>query len=219
MRETDCFSSAQRQDQRLRTQTETQEVPSECQKTHFCCEGCWAPAWALQRVCGVFILGYSKSSGHNHGQFAIGDSVWIGVLNKMTSNLNHSVILQFCEYETLGRLSWAEIVNIQLSSKSPSCRVCGTKSLSFHMEHRNFPLQAVTWVVLTTKIISWLGFTIILPGIFSIVPLPVCTIPEALHREQSYPIVNPWYSWSACAQRISSVSRSVLQLSQRNSSV
>lgn len=71
MREPDSFSSAQWQDQRPWAQSETQEVLSECQKTHFYHEGDWALAWVLQRGWGVFILeDTQKPSGHNHGQLA-----------------------------------------------------------------------------------------------------------------------------------------------------
>lgn len=85
------LSSAQWQDQRQWTQTETQEVPSEHLETPFHCADDQPLEQAAQRGYGFSILGhFQKLSGHVHGQSALSDSdgAW-----SESSNLNHSVIL------------------------------------------------------------------------------------------------------------------------------
>ena len=75
----DFFRGAQQQDNRQRTQTETEEVPSDMRKNIFTVRGreCWN---SLERDCGVFFSeDIQNLSGHDLVQCALGDPVWQGV--------------------------------------------------------------------------------------------------------------------------------------------
>jgi len=61
-----------------RTQTETQEIPSEHQEMLFYCEGDQALKQLAQGGCGVSLLGGIQKMTHGPGQPAIGGPAWAG---------------------------------------------------------------------------------------------------------------------------------------------
>jgi len=80
------LSGAQCQDKRQWAQPETQEVPSEHQKTVLNCEGQGALAQVAQGGCGVSVVGDTqKLPRHSPGQLALGLPVCTGGLDQMTS--------------------------------------------------------------------------------------------------------------------------------------
>ena len=89
-------SGAQWQDQRQWAQTETQEVPSQYQKTLIRCEDDWALAQVAQRGCRVYVpQDIQKPSGHGPGQPAPGNRVT--GCGDLPRSLPTSATLWFCD--------------------------------------------------------------------------------------------------------------------------
>lgn len=120
------FSSAQWQDQRQWTQTETQEVPSEHQETLLYCDGNWALEQVAKKDCGVSILrDTQKLSRHGAGQPALGDPAWAEVLvDQMTSRgpCQPQPFCDFVSYElTVAQSSYPQHHNTSMYLSFPSC--------------------------------------------------------------------------------------------------